>query len=95
VDGSLTVPYAAPTTLSSAATSLVTAQSGDIATAGTQLANATAVQTSLQSKLQAGSGVSIDQEMSNMTQLQNAYGANAKVISTLQQMWTQLLATLP
>jgi flagellar hook-associated protein FlgK len=26
-----------------------------------------------------------------MVQLQNAYGANAKVISTIQQMYTQLL----
>jgi flagellar hook-associated protein 1 FlgK len=35
--------------------------------------------------------VNIDTEMSNMIQLQNAYGANAKVISTVQAMWTQLL----
>jgi flagellar hook-associated protein 1 FlgK len=95
VDGSLSAPYSAPATLSSAATSLIGAQSGDIASAGTQLTNATAVQTSLQSRLQAGAGVNIDQEMSNMTQLQNAYSANAKVISTLQQMWTQLLAEIP
>ena len=26
-----------------------------------------------------------------MIQLQNAYGANAKVISAVQTMWTQLL----
>jgi flagellar hook-associated protein 1 FlgK len=36
-------------------------------------------------------GVNIDTEMSNMIQLQNAYGANAKIISAVQSMWTQLL----
>jgi len=35
--------------------------------------------------------VNIDAEMSQMIVLQNAYGANARVISTIQTMWTQLL----
>jgi flagellar hook-associated protein FlgK len=29
-----------------------------------------------------------------MIQLQNAYGANAKVIGAVQAMWTQLLSTV-
>jgi flagellar hook-associated protein 1 FlgK len=33
----------------------------------------------------------MDTEMSVMIQLQNAYGANAKVISAVQSMFTQLL----
>ena len=34
----------------------------------------------------------MDTEMSLMIQLQNAYGANAKVIAAVQSMWTQLIA---
>ena len=29
-----------------------------------------------------------------MVQLQNAYGANARVLSAIQSMWTQLLQTV-
>jgi flagellar hook-associated protein 1 FlgK len=35
---------------------------------------------------QSESGVSIDEEMSNMIQFQHAYQANAKVISTLSNL---------
>ena len=37
------------------------------------------------------SGVSIDTELSNLITLQNAYGANARVMSTIQQMMATLL----
>ena len=49
------------------------------------------MQTALQSKISAQSGVNMDTEMSAMVALQNAYGANAKVIATVQAMWNQLL----
>ncbi len=49
------------------------------------------VQTTLQSKLTAETGVSVDTELSNMIVLQNAYGANAKIITAAQAMWTTLL----
>ena len=39
-------------------------------------------------------GVSIDTEMSTMVQLQNAYGASARLISAAQAMWTQLLSSV-
>ena len=32
--------------------------------------------------------------MSLMIQLQNAYGANAKVIAAVQSMWTQLIGAV-
>jgi flagellar hook-associated protein 1 FlgK len=37
------------------------------------------------------SGVNIDTEMSNLISLQNAYSANARVMSTIQQMMNTLL----
>jgi flagellar hook-associated protein 1 FlgK len=49
------------------------------------------VVTSLQQRLNTQSGVSIDTEMSNLIALQNAYSANARVMSTVQQMMTTLL----
>ena len=71
---------------------------GSLATmAGALVANLQteqAVQTSLQARLAEGSAVNIDTELSTMVQLQNAYGANARVISALQAMWAQLLQSV-
>ena len=50
-----------------------------------------AVQTSLQAKLTAGSGVSVDSELASLVQLQSAYAANAKVVAATQALWTTLL----
>jgi flagellar hook-associated protein 1 len=93
--GNLSAPYATPATLSAIATALVTSQSLDSSSTTTQLGTEQALQSSLTTKLSAETGVSMDTEMSNMIQLQNAYGANAKVITAAQAMWTQLLQTLP
>jgi len=52
------------------------------------------VQSTLTTNLSQSSSVSIDNELSLMVQLQNAYGANARVLSAIQTMWTQLLTTV-
>jgi flagellar hook-associated protein 1 FlgK len=39
-------------------------------------------------------GVSVDTELSNMIVLQNAYGANAKIISSAQTMFNTLLGAV-
>jgi flagellar hook-associated protein 1 len=49
----------------------------------------------LQQRLNSDSGVNIDQEMSNLISLQTAYGANARVMSTIQQMMTALMQVVP
>ncbi|MGA3124358.1 MAG: flagellar hook-associated protein FlgK [Polyangiaceae bacterium] len=41
------------------------------------------------------SGVSLDQEMTNMTQFQNAYEASTKVIQTAQTLFTDLMDMMP
>jgi flagellar hook-associated protein 1 len=89
-----TPPFASPSTLQQLATAMLAAQSQDSATTSTQVDTEQAVQTSLASKLSAQSGVNMDTEMSHMIQLQNAYGANAKIISAVQAMWTQLLQSV-
>lgn len=89
--GTLNASFTSPVTLGGFASTMLAAQAQDSATTTNQLSTEQAVQTTLASSLSAQSGVDIDTEMSNMIQLQNAYGANAKVIAAVQSMWTQLL----
>ncbi len=77
--GTLNAPYAPPTTLAGFASALTAAQAQERGAVATALTTETGVQTSLTTKLNAASGVSVDSEMSEMIALQNAYGANAKV----------------
>jgi flagellar hook-associated protein 1 FlgK len=49
------------------------------------------VLTALQQRFNDQSGVNIDTEMSNLIALQNAYGANARVMTTVQEMLSTLL----
>jgi flagellar hook-associated protein 1 len=46
----------------------------------------------LADKFQATSGVNIDTEMSNLLELQNAYAANARVMSTIRDMLQTLMS---
>jgi flagellar hook-associated protein 1 FlgK len=92
--GTLSAPYAAPTTLSATASALLAAQAQDSSVTSTQASTEQSVQTSLQSTLSTGSAVNMDTEMSLMITLQNAYGANAKVITAAQAMFTQLLQSV-
>ncbi len=80
--------------LVSQAATLVASQSQDSAAASASLTTQTGVQTSLNSQLDSASGVSVDQELSNMVGLQNAYGAGGKIISALESMFTSLLAAV-
>jgi flagellar hook-associated protein 1 FlgK len=90
-DGTLNAPYAAPATLADNATALVSAQAALSATATSQLSTEQTVQTALNNNMTAVSGVNMDTEMSYMIQLQNAYGANARIIAAVQSMFTSLL----
>ncbi|WP_213770170.1 flagellar hook-associated protein FlgK [Bradyrhizobium sp. dw_78] len=67
-------------------------QQGNAATQATQLQQGQDVVVStLQEKFNSTSGVNIDTEMSNLIQLQNAYAANAHVMSVIQSMMNSLL----
>ncbi len=89
--GTLTISYSANQSLSSLATTLTSAQAAVASAATSDLSTATTVQTSLATKVSTVSGVDVDNEMSNMVALQNAYTANAKVITAVQAMFTALL----
>jgi flagellar hook-associated protein 1 FlgK len=89
--GTLNAPYQPQPTLADTASALVGAESSDSATATSQLDTAQTLRSTLQSKLTNETGVNMDTEMSDMIALQNAYGANAKVMATVQAMFSQLL----
>jgi len=92
--GSLSAPYAPVPTIGGQASALVAAQAADSANATNQLQTEQAVATTLQAQVTAMSGVNLDAEMSHMITLQNAYGANAKVITAIQAVWSQLLSSI-
>ena len=89
--GTLATGYGAQATLTQAANALTAGQAADRARATTQAGDTRAVQTALQSKLTGVTGVDMDAELGQMVVLQNAYGANAKVISAVQSMFQETL----
>lgn len=51
----------------------------------------TQLQTQMQTQLSSTTGVNLDEEMSNLVVYQNAYGASARVVTTLQSMFQALM----
>ena len=87
--GSSQQPYSG--TLPNYLSTVITQQS-QAANAATNLQQGQdTVVSALQQRFNDQSGVSIDTELSNLITLQNAYGANARVMSTIQQMMATLL----
>ena len=87
--GSAAQPYSG--TLTQYLSQVVTEQS-QAANAATNLQQGQdTVLTALQQRFNDQSGVNIDTEMSNLIALQNAYGANARVMTTVEQMMQALL----
>ncbi|MDE1973097.1 MAG: flagellar hook-associated protein FlgK [Hyphomicrobiales bacterium] len=87
--GSTTQPYSG--TLTDYLSQVISQQS-QAANAATNLQQGQdTVVAALQQRFNDESGVNIDTEMSNLIALQNAYGANARVMSTIQQLMATLL----
>jgi flagellar hook-associated protein 1 FlgK len=69
-----------------------TSAQGAAASAASQLADGqNVVLNTLQQKMTATSGVNIDDEMAHLLSLQNAYSANARVMSTVNDMYKTLM----
>ena len=70
-------------------------QQGEAATAAKQLASGQdVVLNTLQNKMSQTSGVNIDDEMAHLLALQNAYSANARVMSSIKQMYDTLIQSM-
>jgi flagellar hook-associated protein 1 FlgK len=89
--GNLSIGFAVPGDLAGFAATLQGAQSQASADVSQSAASETAVQTALNTRMSATSGVSMDTEMAHMIQLQNLYTANARLIGAVQSMWTETL----
>ena len=92
VSGTLSGSFGAQATLGDYANGLTASQAADSADATSLSEDTQGVLSSLQGKMTAQTGVSMDAELGQMVALQNAYGANAKVISTVEAMYTDVLA---
>lgn len=70
-------------------------QQGENATSAKQLADGqNVVLNTLKEKVTATSGVNIDDEMAHLLALQNAYSANARVMSSIKQMYDTLIQAM-
>lgn len=76
------------------ATDFITGQSALRANAQDALTSETTLSQTLQSKLSADSGVNVDDEVAQLSVLQNAYSANARVLQTSKDMFTTLFNAL-
>ncbi|KPF99813.1 flagellar hook-associated protein FlgK [Rhodopseudomonas palustris] len=90
--GSATAPYNG--TLENYLQQFVS-QQGSNAQAASQLADGqNVVLNTLQQKYSTNSGVNMDEEMAHLLSLQNAYSANARVMSTVNQMYQALMQAM-
>nr|WP_279183851.1 flagellar hook-associated protein FlgK [Acetobacter syzygii] len=89
--GTLSTGYVGNQGLVALATALTSDQGATISTASTNLTYASTVQTTISAKVTNVSGVDVNTEMSKIVALQNAYTANAKIISSVQTMFSALL----
>jgi flagellar hook-associated protein 1 FlgK len=78
-------------TLSSFLGQVMTAQAQAAADAANLKQGQDVVVNALEQRMNTVSGVNVDQEMTNLLTLQNAYAANARVFSTVQKMFETLL----
>lgn len=90
--GTTATPFAG--TLLNFAKQFISAQ-GQSASTAKQLADGQdVVLNTLQKKVNSTSGVNIDEEMAHLLALQNAYSANARVMSTVKDMYAALIQAM-
>lgn len=93
-DGSLSSSFLPPAAIGDYAARITGIYAADLASANAAQEDAAALKTSLASRFASQSGVDIDAELARMVALQNAYAANARVLSTVQNAWDALLGAV-
>jgi flagellar hook-associated protein 1 FlgK len=89
--GTLSTGYAPQSTLLDYANALTAGQAADAGNAATTANDAKAAKVSLQNTLTTATGVNMDTELGKMVALQEAYGANAKIMSAVQALFSDAL----
>jgi flagellar hook-associated protein 1 len=87
--GTATQPYTG--TLSAYIGQVLSTQGAAASSAQTLSQSQDVVVNSLQQSFNSASGVNVDNEMANLLTLQNAYSANARVLTTVNQLYNTLL----
>lgn len=90
--GGASQPYAG--TVDEYARRVVSFQANELVLANRAIDSQNIVQRGLEEKVQSTSGVSIDDELAQLLLLQNAYSANARVMSAVQDMMSLLSSIL-
>lgn len=93
-DGSLASPFLTPSGLEAYVGMLTAAHTGDRAAAAAAAERAQSMKRGLDARFERESGIDTDTEMAALVRLQNAYAANARVMSTAQTMWDTLLGAV-
>jgi flagellar hook-associated protein 1 FlgK len=93
-DGSLSSPFNAPSAVQDYVATIVAVHAADRAAATSAKDQAGGLLATLQQRFNTQSGVNVDAEMTAMIRLQQAYAANARVVSSVQQMWDALLGAV-
>ncbi len=87
-----TAPAGSTQTLQATYAGLVTGVADTVAAATTQATASSAVSAALTTQQQSTSGVSLDDEMVNMLQQQQAFQASSRVVATIETMMQSLIA---
>lgn len=88
--GGYAVPYTG--SIDAFARRIVSFQSAQAANAESDATAQQIVSNALQDRFDSDTGVNIDDEMANLIRLQNAYAANARVITTISELFQVLLS---
>lgn len=80
-----------PSSLAAAASDIITGQSSNQLDLQHQLAAEQATKTSIDTLVSSDSGVNLDNEFSQLLQLQQAYAANARIVTVTQKLFDALL----
>ncbi|WP_160123601.1 flagellar hook-associated protein FlgK [Rhodovarius lipocyclicus] len=93
-DGTLSSSLTASRTLTDYAAQVSSSHANTRAEAVAAQTSAAALRDALTARIDAKSSVDSDTEMSNLVKLQNAYAANARVMTTVQSMYDALMAAV-
>jgi flagellar hook-associated protein 1 FlgK len=93
-DGKLSSPFASPKNIEDYAVLVTALQTSDSSTAARKLETSKQLVEGLEARFTRESRVDVDSEMASLIQLQNAYAANARVMSTAQTMWETLFGSV-
>ncbi|MGI9127106.1 MAG: flagellar hook-associated protein FlgK [Roseomonas sp.] len=93
-DGSLSSPFGSPSTIQDYSSLITGTQTADSAEAIRSLETAKQFSEGLEARFTRQSRVDVDSEMASLIQLQSAYAANARVLSTAQSMWETLIGAV-